>query len=328
MHILANERPLVPFGRKAVDMRTSETTSAASGHPCPPIATPSANALVATFTPPVGTSTQDRYSTVVEATVRALVVTTLAAGALVAGAAPSSHAASNKDFDWPLQPRPSVERAFDKPTQRWLPGHRGVDLAGSPGQAVLAAGPGIVVFAGKVADKPTVSIEHEGGLRTSYEPVEAIVPVGRRVERGTKIGTLLEGHPGCPSTTCLHWGLRRGNGGHSMREYLNPLGLLRTVPVRLKPVATGVSNAPLSRGTWQHCGGGPTEMMIELCTPQTPLTPTSLTPRWAQPGMPCPMERGTWSNDARSGTGGHCSTAPQPRSSVSASNAEPGSCTT
>lgn len=162
----------------------------------------------------------------------------LAVLALFATAAPSSHAAPNRNFDWPLQPRPSVERAFDKPAQNWLPGHRGVDLAGSPGQAVLAAGPGIVVFAGKVADKPTVSVEHEGGLRTSYEPVEAIVPVGRRVERGTRIGTLIEGHPECTATACLHWGLRRGNRGHSMREYLNPLGLLRTAQVRLKPVDT------------------------------------------------------------------------------------------
>jgi len=168
---------------------------------------------------------------------RALVVT-LTAGALVVNAVPSSNAAPNEDFGWPLQPRPSVERAFDKPAQHWLPGHRGVDLAGSPGQGVLAAGSGVVVFAGKVADKPTVSIEHEGGLRTSYEPVEATVPVGRRVERGTRIGTLIEGHLGCTAPACLHWGLRRGNSGDSMREYLNPLGLLRTAPVRLKPVGT------------------------------------------------------------------------------------------
>ncbi|MCL2534203.1 MAG: hypothetical protein FWE39_08555, partial [Nocardiaceae bacterium] len=32
-------------------------------------------------------------------------------------------------FDWPLRPRPRVVRAFEKPAQNWLPGHRGVDLA-------------------------------------------------------------------------------------------------------------------------------------------------------------------------------------------------------
>ena len=78
-------------------------------------------------------------------------------------------ASADTRFDWPLAPRPHVERAFDKPAENWLPGHRGVDLGGSAGQSVLAAGDGIVVFAGVVAGKPTVSIDHSGGLRTTYE---------------------------------------------------------------------------------------------------------------------------------------------------------------
>ena len=142
--------------------------------------------------------------------------------------------ASAPDFDWPLRPRPAVVREFDKPAQNWLPGHRGVDLAGSPGQDVLAAGDGVVVFAGTVAGKPAVSVDHPGGLRTTYEPVIASVTVGRRVSRGSVLGTLEAGHPGCG--TCLHWGLRRG------REYLDPLGLLDIRPIRLKPLdspATG-----------------------------------------------------------------------------------------
>ncbi|WP_189024976.1 M23 family metallopeptidase [Nocardia rhizosphaerihabitans] len=139
-------------------------------------------------------------------------------------------------FGWPLRPRPSVERRFDKPERNWLPGHRGVDLAGSAGQVVLAAGDGIVVFAGVVADKPVVSIDHPGGLRTTYEPVQAQVIVGRRVSRGTPIGTLVAGHEGCPATACLHWGARREASEHGRREYVDPLGLLHEVPVRLKPL--------------------------------------------------------------------------------------------
>jgi len=53
-----------------------------------------------------------------------------------------------------------------------------VDLAGAPGQPVYAAGPATVVFAGKLAGRPVVSLAHAGGLRTSYEPVEAAVAVG------------------------------------------------------------------------------------------------------------------------------------------------------
>ncbi|MFE3057981.1 M23 family metallopeptidase [Nocardia sp. NPDC059239] len=140
------------------------------------------------------------------------------------------------DFDWPLRPRPGVVRAFDKPEHDWLPGHRGVDLAGDRGQVVLAAGDGIVVFAGIVADKPVVSIDHPGGLRTTYEPVSAAIPVGRRLTRGTPIGMLEAGHPPC--SPCLHWGARRDG------EYLDPLGLLHRTPIRLKPLTGDIPGRP------------------------------------------------------------------------------------
>ncbi|RVW09860.1 M23 family metallopeptidase [Prescottella agglutinans] len=136
-------------------------------------------------------------------------------------------------FGWPLHPRPRVVRAFEKPAQNWLPGHRGVDLAAAPGQSVLAAGAGTVVFAGTVAGKPVVSVDHPGGLRTTYEPVRAAVTAGRRVDRGTVLGTVVAGHPECAAAACLHWGLRRD------REYLDPLPLIRAVPIRLLPTGAG-----------------------------------------------------------------------------------------
>ncbi|MGW0049185.1 M23 family metallopeptidase [Nocardia cyriacigeorgica] len=163
-----------------------------------------------------------------------------AAGGTVAEAAPSAR------FDWPLRPRPAVERRFEKPPQNWLPGHRGVDLAGSPGQPVLSAGDGIVVFAGSVAGKPVVSVDHAGGLRTTYEPVTPEVPVGRRVSRGSRIGVLEAGHEGCAAAACLHWGLRRESNGRGGREYLDPLGLLQLGPLRLKPLG-GASPQPAHR---------------------------------------------------------------------------------
>lgn len=160
--------------------------------------------------------------------------TVLAATALFSPGAAA--AAPDTEFDWPLRPRPVIGRPFDPPEQDWLPGHRGVDLAGTPGQSVYAAGPGIVVFAGKVAGKPVMAILHEGGLRTTYEPVEGEVEVGRRVTRDTRIGELSAGHAGCAAPACLHWGLRRESTAHASREYLDPLGLLRRTPIRLKPV--------------------------------------------------------------------------------------------
>ena len=146
---------------------------------------------------------------------------------------PPAHADDHR-FDWPLRPRPAVVRTFDAPTPNWNRGHRGVDLAGGPGQQVYAAGPGTVVFAGDLAGRPLVSITHPGGLRTSYEPVRPSVRAGQLVTAGTTIGELLAGHDGCAAPACLHWGAMWGPA--SAADYVDPLGLLAGTPVRLKPV--------------------------------------------------------------------------------------------
>ncbi|CAJ1506321.1 M23 family metallopeptidase [[Mycobacterium] holstebronense] len=138
-------------------------------------------------------------------------------------------------LDWPLRPRPAVVRRFDAPRPDWQRGHRGVDLAGEPGQPVYAAGGGTVVFAGRSGGQPVVSLAHPGGLRTSYQPVFAAVRIGQLVAAGSVIGTLEPGHPGC--ATCLHWGAMWGPA--SRADYLDPLGLLASTPIRLKPVTGG-----------------------------------------------------------------------------------------
>ncbi|SCG47435.1 Peptidase family M23 [Micromonospora siamensis] len=121
-------------------------------------------------------------------------------------------------------------RRFAPPPRPWLPGHRGVDLAGGPGVVVRAPGPGVVLFAGRVAGRPVVTVGHTDGLRTTYEPVRPAVHVGEVLAAGATLGALLPGHSGCPVPACLHWGLLRGT------EYLDPLALLAAGPVRLLPV--------------------------------------------------------------------------------------------
>lgn len=142
--------------------------------------------------------------------------------------------ASDGRLDWPLRPRPVVVRHFDAPSPNWNRGHRGVDLAGSSGQAVYAAAAGTVVFAGELAGRPVVSIAHPGGLRTSYEPVRAVVRVGQLVDSGGVIGELVAGHAGCGVAACLHWGAMWGPS--SRADYVDPLGLVVTTPIRLKPI--------------------------------------------------------------------------------------------
>ncbi|MGB3484368.1 MAG: peptidoglycan DD-metalloendopeptidase family protein [Mycobacterium sp.] len=153
--------------------------------------------------------------------------TLVAPGAGIAGATSRLH--------WPLSPQPAVLRVFDAPAPNWLRGHRGVDLAGSAGQPVHAAAAATVVFAGVLAGRPLVSLEHDGGLRTTYEPVQAVVRVGQRVESAAAIGTLAPGHAGCGASACLHWGAMWGPA--SRAEYVDPLGLLAETPIRLKPLS-------------------------------------------------------------------------------------------
>lgn len=152
-----------------------------------------------------------------------------------------AHAVDGR-LDWPLRPRPAVMRVFDPPEAKWNRGHRGVDLAAVPGQTVYSAAAGTVVFAGELAGRPLVSIAHPGGLRTTYEPVEAVVRVGQLVDAGIAVGALVAGHPGCGSTACLHWGAMRGPA--SRADYVDPLGLLVGSPIRLKPLGAP-GRAPL-----------------------------------------------------------------------------------
>jgi murein DD-endopeptidase MepM/ murein hydrolase activator NlpD len=118
---------------------------------------------------------------------------------------------------WPLDGRPDVTRGFDPPVQRWNAGHRGVDLAARVGTLVRAAAGGTVRFAGTIAGRGVVVVDH-GSVRSTYEPVVPEVDAGEPVAAGQVIGRIGRGSH-CASG-CLHWGLRRGE------EYLNPLQLL------------------------------------------------------------------------------------------------------
>jgi murein DD-endopeptidase MepM/ murein hydrolase activator NlpD len=130
---------------------------------------------------------------------------------------------------WPLAPRPPVVRGFDPPASPWGAGHRGVDLLGHRGQVVRAARAGRVTFAGRLAGRGVVVVDH-GALRATSEPVSPSVDVGDPVAEGQPIGSLQAGRSHCPPRVCLHWGLLRG------RVYLNPLLLVGGGPVRLLPL--------------------------------------------------------------------------------------------
>ncbi|MGP9723284.1 M23 family metallopeptidase [Corynebacterium sp. AOP40-9SA-29] len=131
----------------------------------------------------------------------------------------------------------AVLQGADIPEQNWLPGHRGVDLTATPGDAVSASAAGTVHFAGVVAGTPLVSVEHGNGLRTTYEPVIAAVSTGDTLHAGQHIGVLADAST-LPATARrgegLSWGARvePPDGGSAVR-YIDPMSLLGVVRVRL-----------------------------------------------------------------------------------------------
>jgi murein DD-endopeptidase MepM/ murein hydrolase activator NlpD len=161
----------------------------------------------------------------------ALVVVLLPGAAAPAGAVGAADPAPppSAPWRWPVAGDHELVRPYLAPPTPYGAGHRGIDLAAPTGSTVRAPADGVVHFAGVVVDRPLVSLAHEGGVLSSFEPVEPSVREGERVEAGDEIGELVAGH--CASA-CLHLGARLDG------EYLNPLlflgGLERSVllPVR------------------------------------------------------------------------------------------------
>lgn len=169
------------------------------------------------------------------------------------GLSPAEAAPEEPVGVWPLDPEPEVAQGFSPPAHPYAPGHRGVDLAGRPGQPVRAALAGTVGFAGSIAGKPVVTVLH-GGRRTTYEPVVASVSRGDEVATGDVLGRLVVTDSHCFPAACLHWGLIEGTGAEE--EYADPLtlvggGRVRLLPLwREEPVSVRVSwTPPLERWT-------------------------------------------------------------------------------
>lgn len=118
-------------------------------------------------------------------------------------------------------PGPVVD-AFAPPAQRYGAGHRGVDLAAGPGALVRVALSGVVLFAGPVAGANWVTVDHGGGLQTTYGVLASLsVSAGDEVTAGDVIGTL------APGRAHLDWGAKRDGA------YVDPLDLLVRLQARL-----------------------------------------------------------------------------------------------
>jgi murein DD-endopeptidase MepM/ murein hydrolase activator NlpD len=185
--------------------------------------------------------------------VPAVLVGALLSALVGVGPASSDPVAAPGGGKWPLRPRPDVVARFQAPATRWGAGHRGVDLLGRPGQAVHSSLAGRVAFAGTLAGRGVVVVDH-GARRTTYEPVEARVSLGEQVAAGAVLGRLQSGGSHCFPRTCLHWGLivsgpggTPGTSDGSGDHYVDPLTLVGAGPVRLYPLSGPVTGtSPLA----------------------------------------------------------------------------------
>jgi murein DD-endopeptidase MepM/ murein hydrolase activator NlpD len=127
-------------------------------------------------------------------------------------ATPNRSAEATRSID---RYRPPVDAPvvdpFRPPPQPWMPGNRGIEYGTGPGDVVHAIGSGMVRFAGVVARRSIVTVQHPDGLRSSYVGLARIdVEVGQHLAGGQRVGV---------AAGPIHLGVRRG------KTYLDPAQL-------------------------------------------------------------------------------------------------------
>ena len=85
-----------------------------------------------------------------------------------------------------------VSDPFRRPATPYGAGNRGIEYDTRPGAVVVAAAPGEVTFAGTVAGRRYVTVQHDDGVRTTYGPLGRIAPgvsAGAAIAAGAALGT-------------------------------------------------------------------------------------------------------------------------------------------
>ncbi len=102
---------------------------------------------------------------------------------------PRGGAAPGGGGDWVLPVQREVIDRFRPPPSPWGAGNRGWEFATVDGDPVVAVGAGEVFFAGSVAGRGVVTIDHGGGLVSSVTGLSEVnVRPGRPVRAGELMG--------------------------------------------------------------------------------------------------------------------------------------------
>lgn len=178
---------------------------------------------------------------------------------LLPGAAQASQAPElptpDPPWSWPVDGARTVTAPFRAPAHDYGAGHRGVDVAAPVGTVVRAPADGIVAFRGVVVDRPLLTIDHGGGIVTTFEPLESSLTPGAPVVAGAEIGTV--GRGGHTEAGQLHLGVRYND------VYINPMLMFGDVPraillpccARITGASTGGSEAIAATDGFKRGGG-------------------------------------------------------------------------
>jgi murein DD-endopeptidase MepM/ murein hydrolase activator NlpD len=143
-----------------------------------------------------------------------------------------SAASAAGTWSWPVDG--AVIRPFDAPDSPYGSGHRGIDIAAPVGSPARAPAPGVVAFAGTVGGELFVTLDHGGGLESTYSWLSSLsVRSGDAVGVGTTLALTGEGHEGV-TPPHLHFGVRLDDAYVDPLDYLAPgsvVGLIRLAPL-------------------------------------------------------------------------------------------------
>ena len=123
-------------------------------------------------------------------------------------------------FIWPCPSSSTISSYFggrEAPTAGASTNHKGIDIAASTGDSILAAASGEVIISEYSSSAGNyVMINHGGGVYTVYmHASERLVDVGDKVEQGQEIAKV--GSTGYSTGAHLHFGIRADG------DYINPL---------------------------------------------------------------------------------------------------------
>jgi murein DD-endopeptidase MepM/ murein hydrolase activator NlpD len=142
-------------------------------------------------------------------------------------------AKASGSWAWPVVG--PVIRAFDPPDSPYGAGHRGIDIAAPSGSVAVAPADGRVAFAGPVGGRLFVTIDHGGGLESTFSWVSSLeVRRGDVVTAGQPVARTGGGHTG-DTVANLHFGVRLDDAYVDPLDYLLPLDV--SAFIRLTPLA-------------------------------------------------------------------------------------------